>query len=318
MNTFCTIITASYYPYAVALYKSLRKYDPEVSLQLLVADGQAIKKIPGLTGMHIVPIETLHEYPLVNSLYKKYAHLYGMDLFRWSLKPVFMNYLLDKEFDKVIFLDCDIFFFSDHRFLLDELDNTGILLTPHWHNSNPLTDETSFLHMLTTGMFNAGFVGASRMGIPALQWWANACHFKMGESITLGIVDDQRYLDILPVKFDMVKILRHKGCNLSTGNFEECPRVLVNDTVMIDGRYPVIFIHFTQTMAIQILKGHDPLLLPLFNEYKKIFEEDGTSLGQFMKQLDTHISAGPFTRLKWSLRLKTRIKRLLYSWAQRL
>src|SRR5262249_10351402 len=138
-NTFCTIITADYYPYAVALYKSLKKYDPSVTLQVLVADNRPVAAKGDFPGIGLIPVSSLEDYPLVESLYKKYAHI-NLDLFRWSLKPVFMSYLFGQGFDKVLFTDCDIFFFNNYDFLFEQLDRSDFLLTPHWYNSNPLTD----------------------------------------------------------------------------------------------------------------------------------------------------------------------------------
>src|SRR4030095_5777246 len=317
-NTFFTIITADYYPYAVALYKSLKKYDPNVLLQVFVTDSEPPPhQNNDLSGLKIIPVKTLQEYSFIENLYRKYAHI-DMNFFRWSLKPVLICYLLENGFEKVFFTDCDIFFFHDYHFLFDELNESDVILTPHWHNANPLTDENSFVHLLTSGMFNAGFIGANRGGVPALQWWADACHFKMGVFKSLGIHDDQRYLDVLPVKFENVKIIRHKGCNLSSGNDEECKRELINGSVLINGQYPIIFIHFSPTMAKQILKGHDPLLLPYFNQYKRVFEESGYRLSDFIQKIDTYASPNALKKVKWLLRPKTRLKAFLYKLASRL
>jgi hypothetical protein len=105
---------------------------------------------------------------------------------------------------------------------------------------------------------------------------------------------------------------------LSAGNHEECKRELVNGRVLINGQYPVIFIHFNPTMAKQILKGHDHLLMPYFNQYKKVFEENGDMLGNFMKELDAHLEPNKLMQIKWKLRIKTRIKQFLFSLSQKL
>lgn len=317
-KTFCTIITADYYPYAVALYKSLKRYDDSISLQILVTDNNSISnKAIGNAGVKIIELDKIKNYSLVSTLENKYAHV-DMDFLRWSLKPVFMSYLLENGFDKVIFADCDLFFFNDYNFLFDELDDFSILLTPGWLNSNPFTDEHSFECLLTSGLFNAGLIGANKFSLHILAWWANACLFRMGEYKNLGILDDQRYLNVLPVKFENVKIIRHRGCNLSAGNHEECERRLVENKVMINGQYPVICIHFTPTMVGQILKGHDPLLLPYFQEYQRVFEEDGADLTHYIKKIGDYVNAGRLSRLKWKLSLRSRIKRVLYRLSQKI
>lgn len=317
MNTFCTIITGNYFPHALALYKSLKKFDEKVSLHVLVTDHQPLSGSHTATGMQILRVDALARYPLAEELYSKYAHV-NMDFFRWSLKPVLMNFLLETGYEKVLFVDCDIFFFSDYRFLFDALNRSAIILTPHWYNANPAENENDFVQLLAAGYFNAGFIGSSKKGAPALQWWAHACHYRMGEHHADGIHDDQRYLDLLPLLFEDVQILSHKGCNLGAGNYETCKRTLAENAVLIDGSYPVVFIHFYKPLIEQILKGHDPLLVPYFNEYKKAFEASGVPFAYFIGSIAKQLQPSVLMQLKWKLRIRTRVKRLLYSLARKL
>jgi hypothetical protein len=317
MNTFCTIITSGHIPYALALYKSLARYDKVVQLHVLVTDRTADAPQVSYPGLHLFYAAKLQQYDLVNELYNKYAHT-GMDHFRWSLKPVFMSYLLENGFEKVLYVDADLFFFHEFAFLFDALDAASILLTPHWNNSDPLVNEQSFVSLFTCGIFNAGFVGASREGLPALRWWSRACHYKMGALPLQGIYDDQRYLDVLPVKFENVHIIRHWGCNVATWNLRECGRIPVNGQVLINGTYPIIFIHMNRMLITEILKGHDVLLRPYFDEFRKTFEEDGVPLNDFIKDLDHYAAAGQIIKLKWKLKLRTRIKSFLFRLAEKL
>lgn len=235
-----------------------------------------------------------------------------MDHFRWSLKPVLVSYLLETGFEKVLFVDCDIFFFNHYQFLFEALEQSSVLLTPHWYSTNPAKDEIGFTQLLTDGFFNAGFIGSNRKGLPALQWWANACHYKMSECKAERVYVDQRYLDLLPLLFEGVEIIHHKGCNLGGGNYEECKRVLVQDTLLINGKDPVIFIHFYAPLVKQILKGHDPLLVPYFNQYKSVFEEYGIALENFSRSYREYFLPSPFLKIKWKLRIRTRVKAWLY------
>jgi hypothetical protein len=318
-NTFCTIITADYYPKALALYKSVKSFNTAIQLHVLIADGKPVS--PSFTvqeGINIITVEQLAGYSFVKDLHVKYAHK-NMDVFRWSLKPVLINYLFEKGFTKVLYLDCDMFFVNDYSFLFSELDNSTVLLTPHWKSTDPIINKDSFFSVFTNGIFNAGFIGASRDAAPVMQWWAEACHFSMGFFPELGIHDDQKYLDIFPVKFETVKIIRHKGCNVAAWNYEECERRSVkNGNVLINGEYPVIFIHFDGMLIQGILRGHDKLLLPYFEQYQKTFEESGARLTDFIKSVKSHTNAGFVKRTKWKLNLRSRIKRMLFKLAERI
>jgi hypothetical protein len=295
----------------------LKKFDQEVSLYVLVADDKSLPVHDSETGIKILPVSQLRGYPLTEELYNKYAHI-RMDFFRWSLKPILMNYLLETGFEKVLFVDCDIFFFKDYRLLFEALNQSAIILTPHWYSISPAINENEFAQLLTSGFFNAGFIGSNRSGLPALQWWANACHYKMSECKAERVYVDQRYLDLFPLLFENVKILPHKGCNLGAGNDEACKRILVENTLLIDGKYPVVFVHFYKSLIEQILKGYDPLLVPYFNEYKAVFEESGVPLQHFMGSLAKQLQPPVMMQLKWKLRIRTRIKAALYNLAHKL
>jgi hypothetical protein len=317
-NTFCTIITSDYFPKAFALYSSIVQFDPSISLHVLVADNKPVAAtVPVPITINITIAADLSGYPLVTELYNKYA-LTDIDSFRWSLKPVWISYLLEKGFDKVLYLDCDMFFFNDYQFLFAELDQSAVLLTPNWINSDPMVNKESFFSLFTSGFFSAGFIGANKKGLPALQWWAHACHFMMGEHIAHGIRADQKYLDIFPIKFEETAIIRHRGCNIGAWNYDESRRELVNGEVLINGKYPVIFIHFDNQIVQEIVRGHDKNLLPYLQKYQQIFEESGFHLSDFIKTIDTHADAALIRKLKWNLRLKSRIKRMLYHLSQKL
>lgn len=316
MNTFCTIITANYYAYSLALYKSLQKNDPSVLLYVLVVDDEIISSTDQ-PGMKIVVVKEINHYTLVTDLSKRYAHL-DQNFFRWSLKPIWMSYLLELGFTKVLFVDCDIFFFKDHRFLFDLLDSADILLTRQWYTSTPASNEISFSYLLTNGAFNAGFIGSNKNGLPALYWWANACYYQMGISSEKGIYVDQKYLDLFPVLFNGIKILDHKGCNIGSGSHDECPRTVHNGEVLIADKYPVIFIHFYTPLIKEILMGYDPLLLPYFREYKRVFEEFGIPLEKFFDRLYKYFHPSLISKAKWKLRPRTRIKSFFYKLAAKL
>jgi hypothetical protein len=316
MQAFCTIITADYFPRALALYKSIAAYDEQAELHVLVADNKPVHDISKqYPFIKLIPVSSLSHYYLVDELYKKYAHI-NLDFFRWSLKPVFISYLLENGINKLLYLDGDMFFVNDYHFLFSDLDSASVILTPHWKTNDPLADSASFFALFRSGIFTAGFVGANQKALPAMKWWAEACHFLMGEHPALGIHDDQRYLDIFPVYFEGTKVIRHQGCTIGAWHYELCKRELVNGEVMINGKYPVIFIHFEEMLVSQILKGHDPLLLPYLNQYKKVFEENGFVLNDYIKNIDLYSSATTFHRLKWKIRLRTRMKQFFFKLAK--
>ena len=199
---------------------------------------------------------------------------------------LFIAYLLKNGSEKVIYVDPDIYFVSDFNFLFEKLNESHILLTPHWSNIDPSANEQGLYHILLDGLFNAGFIGASEKGLDAINWWGYACHFKMEKNRELGLFDDQKYLDILPVHFDNVEILNHKGCNLAAWNFGTCKREIVDGQLMINRQFEPVFIHFTSDTIANIINHNDKYLIPYLEEYVDLLKKESFDLHERFNDLD--------------------------------
>lgn len=269
-KAYCTIITLDYLHFALTLNESLLTYDPDVQLKVLISDAKA--DLSAITSNYLniefYFVDQLCQEGVAKRIYEKYAAT-EMDCFRWSIKPVFINFLLDQQYDQVFLLDSDLYFFASYDFLSDDLGGSGVLLTPHWRASNPELDETNFSILQTSGLFNAGFVGATRHGKQAMEWWAAACAYKCKKAPNEGLFVDQAYLDLLSIYFDNVEIERHRGCNVANWNQVECQRVLSkNGKVLIRGGFEIVFIHFTKSTINGIISGKDYLLKSYLDEYQ--------------------------------------------------
>jgi hypothetical protein len=313
LKTFCTIITADYLPFAKALFTSLQKSVPGTSLQVLVIDKNNFTSSQNFV---IHSIDTVITSPVAKEIYKKYGYT-NPGPFRWALKPVFISHLLQNDFDKVIFTDADMYFVNDFSFLFQELDDSNVLLTPHWAYLNPLEDDKSLFDVLQGGLFNAGFIGANKKGMEAINWWAGMCHFKTEDNPEHGLFFDQKYLDVLPVQFPEVKILKHQGCNLANWNIRTCIREIINGKLTINKQFDPVFIHFNSETIANILKQNDKLLNPFLEEYIQLLKNEGIDLYN-NKILDFSKYNSPFLKLKHKLLLRTRLKRFLFKLAQRL
>ena len=292
----CTIVTTSHLRYALALTHSLRQFDLAAPMAILISDhdgGALPEGLPAMAGntRFYSPADFAGE-PRADQLYKLYADK-DKDAYRWSMKSVLIRRLLAKEgFDKVIYLDCDIYCHGDYRFILAELDRYSIVLTPHWRVIDPRQDEGEFRLLHYHGIYNGGVVAANRSAVDAMRWWADACAFRCEKNALRGAYVDQKYLEHFPILFDNVRILPHRGCNLGCWNIATCPRS--NDPggkVVICGKWPVIFIHFNYATVQAILAGRDPLLAPYLRERDKMLERSDlwTNAPLQSEQIDSDI-----------------------------
>lgn len=272
MEAICTIITGDYGHYALALYDSILKFNASVHFYIFVSEGNLEENIKNeiskRSSISVLRSKDFKDSVLTEKLYDKYAANFH-DALRWGMKSILMNYLLNSTYERVIYVDCDIHFFSDFSFLFEDLKTYNVLLSPHYRSSNPLIDEENFRLNFLDGIYNGGFVGASKQGMKALKYWGELCLFKCEINRNEGYYVDQRYLDILPTRFNGVGHIKHKGCNVANWNQEDCKRTKQEDSrVLINDKYPIVFIHFTKSFFRGVLNGTDTLLLPYLEEYR--------------------------------------------------
>ena len=277
---FCTISTADHMPYVFALYDSIKQYHADVSLNVLIADAgpDSIENQNLFPQIRLYGIDELCRFGSGQRVFESY-HAVCMDKFRWSMKPVFLKYLIEHaDCEKLIYVDNDICFFNDYAFLFDELDSSDVILTPHWRASDPHADSTNFFTLYTSGLYNGGFVGVNKNAVKALEWWAMACQYVCEVNTARGQFVDQTHLNLLPIYFDNVKIVKHRGCNVANWNLIECTRIQKDDSVLINGTDPIVFIHFTNSTIRGIANSEDALLAPFLNEYRESLQHYGACL----------------------------------------
>ncbi len=212
---FCTISTISHLHKAYALAESIHPF--EGKLHVLISDKES--KVDIESKHDNIQLHSLNDIKAANT--KKIIKKYKGDKLRWSLKPGFLLYLFDSlNVKKVIYIDNDICFFNNPKFLFEKLEKQSLLLSPHFYPSDPEKKQNWLEANLRLGLFNAGFIAANKGAIEALRWWEKCCLYKMKRAYYRGLFDDQKYLDLIPVLFEKVEILKHRGCNLAGWNSE--------------------------------------------------------------------------------------------------
>jgi hypothetical protein len=259
LTAICTIITSNYLPWALALNKSLAQFNPEINMFIVVSDSENVESthLKDFPNSRILYLKDLQDVEIGKKICDKYAD--QPHVLRWALKPVILLKLLSK-FEKVLYCDGDLFFFNDYNFLWKELDRYNILLSPHYRSHLPGIDFPQFEVVFTHGFYNAGFVGVNKNAVPAVTWWTEMCLFSCEKDYTKGHYFDQKYLDAMPIYFDNVGMIRHLGCNVSEWNLGFSKREVQDDgSILINGIYPVIFVHFANKTIMKMVTGEDKL-----------------------------------------------------------
>lgn len=168
----------------------------------------------------------------------------------FSLTPYLCAWALDREAEggKVVYLDADLYFFSDPRPLLAAMGNAPVSVVEHRYSPG--------LAQLTNvyGRFNVGWIGFTRSEAArsCVDWWQERCREWCRDVPENGRFADQHYLDEWPERVPGLVILDHPGANLAPWNIRT-HRIERSDSdglVLADGR-PLIFFHFHRLRRLQ-------------------------------------------------------------------
>lgn len=259
-SSFCTITTHSHLYKVYALADSLSMNSLPLNVLLVDADQIPINEQSNIKFILLSELTTNLTINIVN----KYRN--DLDKLRWALKSCFLLHLLNN-YKKVIYIDNDVCFYNSALFLFDKLTSSSILLTPHFYEANPFHRQNWLEANFRVGLFNAGFIGVNIYATPFLEWWANCCLYNVKKSYWRGLFDDQKYLDLVPILFNDVEILKHPGCNLAGWNYKNYHlHRLGNGDILINDIYSVVFIHFAELSCIEFASGNH-FLHPEFKQY---------------------------------------------------
>jgi hypothetical protein len=264
------------------LLQSVAAQHPECDLFYLFVDKD-ITAIPAENNFSVLSLDELH-IPNMEQM----AFVYEITELNTAVKPFFFSYLLDKGYQKVIFLDPDIYVYNRLDVVLNALETSSIALTPH--ALHPAPAPTSFLdkvqweqNMTYTGIFNLGFIGISNTEETRdfLAWWTERCKFLCFMEPGTGIFVDQKWAELALVFWKNVYIVRDPGYNVSLWNLHErsVHQNKVNET------HALIFYHFSsikiddESMLSKhnALIGFDvhPELDSLFQAYRQAVRSNG-------------------------------------------
>lgn len=243
-NAIFTISSKNYIHYASTLLSSVSNVNRDVDLYLILVDSKEN------ISFEIMDINVIWVEDLGISDFEKMSFKYNLLELNTNIKPTVFKKLLDT-YNKVIYLDPDIYVYSSLSFIFNELDNKDILVTPHMlqpqykhHHDKP--EIMSEVENLKTGAYNLGFfaLNNSSESLRFLEWWENCCRCCAFDEHEGGVFVDQKWISLVTCYFNNVGILRHNGLNVAYWNIHE--RIFTeNDNKIFVNNDPLIFFHFS-------------------------------------------------------------------------
>jgi glycosyltransferase involved in cell wall biosynthesis len=239
-----TIIAKNYLAYAKVLFESFRATNKEVDLYLLVVDEERFDAAAaGLEGVRsISPFEVLGRAEFLPM-----AYMYDVTELSTALKPFLLRALLGRGYDRALYFDPDMLFFSGIDPILAALENANIVLTPHLLDPIPrdgLQPDEPFI--LLAGAYNLGFIGLAKSAETGrfLNWWCERVERSCVIDVERGLFVDQKWIDLVPGIFEGVTILRSRALNVAYWNLHSRPLANDNFTKLAGGEQ-IVFFHYS-------------------------------------------------------------------------
>lgn len=277
MNCAFTICAKNYLAQALTLRESFLKHNPILNFFIFLAD-----KIDGVEDVDgIVALDKSWIPDWVNMAFK-----YDVIEFNTSIKPFCFGKLFKEGYEKVIYLDPDIYVTRPLDYIYECLNNKSVVLTPHYcdieeHFDGAVSEET----FNKVGIYNLGFCALKndKVGQEIAKWWQNRLQYKCYSQSSEGLFVDQKWMDYIPGFFpDATCVSSHHGMNVAIWNLHE--RELFIDEkqgYMIRRKktgdeFPLLFFHFSGFDPFEttiINRRHPQFNVTTYPSFKPIIEE---------------------------------------------
>lgn len=198
-----------------------------------------------------------------------------------GLKPFAMEYLMNMGYEKVMYIDPDIYFYQPINKILNQLDVHDILLTPHMLKAYNDEKQPSELDIMMAGTYNLGFLAIRNNNntLNMVRWWQERLYQYGFSDIKNGMFTDQKWMDLTPSLYNKVCVFKDPGHNVAYWNMHERNVINENGEWFVNGE-PLVFFHFSglPLYDINVVSKHQNRhnlnqfnhLKPLFNEYTEV------------------------------------------------
>ena len=252
--TFCTLFDSYYLDKGIALYRSLEKQTKDFTIYIFCFDDKAYTILQSMRFSNAV---ILHHSLIENETLLKLKEERSKAEYNWTCTPIIIEYVLNNfNVENCIYIDADLYFFSDPKVLFDEIKErkANIVITEHRFAN----DHKGKKWLRRSGKYCVEFnyFDKSENAMKALQWWKEQCLewcYAIYEKERMG---DQKYLEKFPEKFQGVHELQHLGGGVAPWNLYQykLKRTGNNQIILSDSSnkvFTVVFFHFQNIRYIR-------------------------------------------------------------------
>ena len=242
MYNFCTLFDIRYLSRGLVMYQSLKQHCPNFYLYIFAFDEQTYQYLLQ-QKLEKVKVISLKEFETKQILEVKKTRT--QKEYCWTCTPLIILHAIQKyNLINCTYVDADLFFFDNPKYLIEEMGNKSVLITEHRH---------SYKKVLQEGIYCVQFTvfKNTKEGMKVLNWWAEACLewcYDRKEDNKFG---DQKYLDDWTTRFKGVHVLEHLGGGVAPWNCQQynLEKDKKNKVISLiekktNKKYPLIFYHF--------------------------------------------------------------------------
>lgn len=297
---YCTLFDSHYMSRGIAMYESLSHVSENFHLYVFTFDEKSYQYLlsKSFDNMTVISLNDFEDDELI-----KIKGTRTKGEYCWTCTPSTIRYCL-KEFNlnSCTYIDADLYFFSDPKELINELDvNKSVLITEHRYT--PEYDQSKM-----SGKYCVQFMTFinDQKGMEVLNHWRNQCIEWCFDRFEDGKFGDQKYLDYWGNKFDCVHELNNLGGGVAPWN---CQQYLFskNFNKIVIGKekttlleFNLCFYHFHQLKILEHdkidlcqYKLSDEVICNIYNPYIKHLikvDKEITSSELFSSSLSISIS----------------------------
>jgi len=241
---------------------SIKESGTDADLFVLLVDGGYDERLFSSDVFTTVPVL---DVPMEH--FKRMAFIYTVIELNTAVKPFFIDYLWNKGYREVIYLDPDIYCYRSLNPIFDKLSQFDAAVTPHI--TSPLNDglRPDDLAILRAGVYNLGFLALARSAETEafLDWWQDKLISMCRVDLPNGLFVDQIWCNFLPCFVHKSHIERNPGWNVAYWNLIHRTVVESATGYYVNGE-PLIFFHFSGVVPTETI---------VFSKHENRFQKKG-------------------------------------------
>lgn len=290
---YCTLFDSNYLSRGLACYESLKERVGSFTLYVFAFDELCYRILKELNLKDLVVV-SLREFETEALLRIKNTRTAGE--YCWTCTPATIQHVF-KHFneDHCIYIDSDLYFYSDPVGLLNLAKKHPAMITPH--NYTPKYDQT-----VKSGVYCVQYMYFQNTtdGRTILDWWSDRCVEWCYARVEDGKFGDQKYLDDWTIRFPKVFVSPNAGEGLAPWNIQKWSKSL---------RKQIIFYHF-HSIRLCRLFGHTSYYRFPFWTHQFLYRPYLQHLYRIDQQLLSHFKdyKSSFDQKTWFPKMKDFIK----------